>query len=215
MGVMRFDRFSPPFGLGWTLDDVENIIRFKHKYESDGPRQSEKKIDEMRSLRVAIRDLLNPELNTPGRPAKGSNTTVSGNDRGESYTIRRLKRDNPELARAVISGDMTANAAAIAAGFRKKTVSVKVEPEALRLLREVTVNSHGGDRRSPDAPIKIDNISLDSGGTSKSYTLDRLHREAPELYAEVAVERPGDCEAVRGASRYRRHDSPLTGGNRQ
>ncbi len=37
-----------------------------------------------------------------------------------TYTLRRLKRDNPELAEKVIKGEMTAHAAAIAAGIRKQ-----------------------------------------------------------------------------------------------
>lgn len=41
-----------------------------------------------------------------------------GNSR--EYTLRRLKRDAPELAEMVISGELSANAAAIEAGFRKR-----------------------------------------------------------------------------------------------
>ena len=49
------------------------------------------------------------------------------------------------------------------------------DEEALRLLREVVTDDHGGDRRSEEAQTKNDNIILGSEqGSSKDYTLDRL-----------------------------------------
>jgi hypothetical protein len=46
------------------------------------------------------------------------NSKDGGNS--ESYAIRRLKRDAPELAEQVLDGKMSANAAAVEAGFRTK-----------------------------------------------------------------------------------------------
>ena len=40
-----------------------------------------------------------------------------------TYALKRLKRDHPELAKQVINGDLSANAAAIQAGFRTKTIN--------------------------------------------------------------------------------------------
>lgn len=40
------------------------------------------------------------------------------------YVIARLKRDNPALAERVINGELSANAAAKQAGFRKERISV-------------------------------------------------------------------------------------------
>jgi hypothetical protein len=54
-----------------------------------------------------------------GRGHKASSNTT-GFDRGSTYLLRRLKRDRPDLAERVIAGEMSANAAAIEAGFRKK-----------------------------------------------------------------------------------------------
>lgn len=52
---------------------------------------------------------------------RGCVTTSVDDARGTAtYTLRRLKRDNPELAEKVIKGEMTAHAAAIAAGIRKQ-----------------------------------------------------------------------------------------------
>ena len=40
--------------------------------------------------------------------------------RGVTYTLRRLKRDRPDLLERVVSGELSANAAAVEAGFRKR-----------------------------------------------------------------------------------------------
>jgi len=64
----------------------------------------------------------------PGRGNKrGSNTTSFISDRGSNYNIRRLKRDHPELAQAVINGELSANAAAIQAGFRKPSLTISCD----------------------------------------------------------------------------------------
>lgn len=38
---------------------------------------------------------------------------------GKAYTLRRLEKDAPDLFNAVVGGDLSANAAAIQAGFRR------------------------------------------------------------------------------------------------
>lgn len=50
-----------------------------------------------------------------------NNITISTPDRGtsRSYTVARLKQQAPELFEKVVSGELSANAAAIQAGFRK------------------------------------------------------------------------------------------------
>jgi hypothetical protein len=52
---------------------------------------------------------------------QGDNIT-SKSDRGNSalYTLKRLKRDRPDLFQVVLGGGMSPNAAAIEAGFRKQ-----------------------------------------------------------------------------------------------
>lgn len=42
-----------------------------------------------------------------------------------TYALRRLKRDRPDLAEKVVAGEMSANAAAIEAGFRKPASPLK------------------------------------------------------------------------------------------
>ncbi len=49
---------------------------------------------------------------------QGCNATLKRGTR--AYTLARLKRDRPDLAQKVIDGELSAHAAAIKAGFRKK-----------------------------------------------------------------------------------------------
>lgn len=45
---------------------------------------------------------------------------------GDTYTLRRLKRDRADLADQVIAGTLSAHAAAIQAGWRKRTMTIPV-----------------------------------------------------------------------------------------
>lgn len=58
---------------------------------------------------------------------------IHGNTQG--YTLDRLHRDHPELYRRVVDGELSANAAAIEAGFRKRLV--QVEPTVDGVFRMV------------------------------------------------------------------------------
>jgi hypothetical protein len=79
-----------------------------------------------------------------GRPSKESNynvkelSAVGGNSR--SYTVSRLQREAPELFAQVVAGTLSANAAAIQAGFRKK-------PTALEMLLKAWKVATDDDRR--------------------------------------------------------------------
>lgn len=75
---------------------------------------------------------------------------VTGNSK--AYTVDRLKREAPELYEAVCRKDLSANAAAIKAGFRKKPTTVEVirkawvkltESERDELLKWMTTNLKG------------------------------------------------------------------------
>lgn len=58
---------------------------------------------------------------------QGDVITLKRGSTGRDYVIARLKRDDrPDLAERVLSGDLSANAAAIEAGFGKRKVSVPV-----------------------------------------------------------------------------------------
>ncbi len=56
---------------------------------------------------------------------------MKGNSK--AYTLSRLKRDAPELFKAVCDGEMSANAAAIKAGIRKVDTP---DEKALKALRK-------------------------------------------------------------------------------
>ncbi len=94
-------------------------------------------------LRQEVEDRLNPKLAKRGaNQHTGGGYIVTSSRRGnrESYTLRRLKRDNPTLAKRVIDGELSANAAAIQAGIRRKTITVPLDPEraAATLARHFT-----------------------------------------------------------------------------
>ena len=85
--------------------------------------------EDPKKVEAVIRD--DPECLTMFREAmkcQGKRTDLLGcesqlSDKGtgnRSYTLSRLERDAPELFEAVCSGEMSANAAAIKAGFRKQ-----------------------------------------------------------------------------------------------
>jgi hypothetical protein len=65
------------------------------------------------------------------------------------------------------------------------------DEEAAVLLREVTTERKGGDRKSEtykqSTKIKNNNIMVDPAvqGTSKAYQIERLKKEKPELYQKV------------------------------
>lgn len=59
------------------------------------------------------------------RKVDNSNFTTGGT--AEDYTRKRLARDHPDLYTQVLDGDLTANAAAIKAGFRHPTATVRLD----------------------------------------------------------------------------------------
>ena len=76
----------------------------------------------------------------PGRPSKdqenSDNVTIKserGNNR--AYTLDRLKRERPDLFAKVCDGELSANAAAIEAGFRKLKTPLET---ILKLLPKLT-----------------------------------------------------------------------------
>ena len=87
-------------------------------------------------------DRENPLFDEAGRPKNADNVSIKterefGNS--QSYLRRRLLRDKPKLYKRVIAGELSANAAAIEAGFRVKTITVPVDtPEnALKPLLRI------------------------------------------------------------------------------
>lgn len=86
-----------------------------------------------------VQQMINAELAAaPKHVGRGHRTDIVNPNSGNAatYALRRLKRDWPDLADQVVKGALTANAAAIAAGFRKKMISVPATDldAAMRIL---------------------------------------------------------------------------------
>jgi hypothetical protein len=76
-------------------------------------------------------------LPTNGAIGRGRNSfdTVKASGRGGNdriYTLRRLKRDRPDLFALVLDGTLSANAAAIEAGFRQRATPLNELTRAWR-----------------------------------------------------------------------------------
>lgn len=108
---VRFEHFldfvtTPPLeGLGTTAEQIKRLVRDDQDAE--------------RELRKAIKH--------QGRADFRNNITEVERGTDRSYTLERLHRDHPELADQVAAGDLSPNAAAIKAGFRKPTATVPVD----------------------------------------------------------------------------------------
>ncbi len=135
---LEFVVLPPPQGIGSTPEDVKTLVRLRHHHEKHDP-NLHARLEEMRQQ---VRSALNPELPGHGGDRQDDNVSLPaqpqyGND--ADYTLRRLKRDAPELAQRVLSGEMSTNAAAIQAGFRKRTISIPTD-DADRAARSIRAN---------------------------------------------------------------------------
>ena len=100
---------TEPFPRGWSEqpDKIEAIIKAD--------------VESLALFREAM-------VNGPGQPKMTEAKSISDNitntliDRGTSkaYTVSRLKRDRPDLFEKVVAGELSANKAAIEAGFRRR-----------------------------------------------------------------------------------------------
>jgi len=102
----------------------------------------------------------------PGRPKADEETPYNVRDlqvtcgNGKAYTLSRLKRETPELFASVVRGELSANAAAVKAGWRK----VKTP---LELLRAAWVRANAPERMAH---------------------LTGIRDELPELWSKVSRE---------------------------
>lgn len=120
----RFEHFvtTPPLkGLGASMRLIEKMLDSI----------------EMETERVAARDLLDRVTQKPRGGSKEINLNVDNihneNDLGRpsgtstAAALRRLRKDAPELHAEVLAGHLSAHAAMVKAGFRRKAVSVPVD----------------------------------------------------------------------------------------
>jgi hypothetical protein len=95
---------KPLAGCGWSPEKVEALIK-----------------DDAATLTL-WRDAITPSRGGDhlNGGTKNNNIIIAPQGTSRAYTLSRLKRENEELFERVIKGELSANAAAIEAGFRKK-----------------------------------------------------------------------------------------------
>lgn len=90
-------------------------------------------------LAARVRSELGGELAEQGKwerdeEGKGSDTTFHVG-RNATYLVSRLKRDEPELAQQVLTGKISANAAAVQAGIRHAYIRVRADDVQLAVVK--------------------------------------------------------------------------------
>lgn len=101
--------------LGLSAQAVETLLD-KSQHKADA-----------RAVRRLIREGIEPAAKHGGDREKGQGSVTTLPDRDQTYIVARLKRDHPDLARQVIDGQITPNAAAIKAGIRKPYIRVRAD----------------------------------------------------------------------------------------
>lgn len=122
----QFIELPYPVGVGSSVEQVKKIVLLKSRHETHPETAAN-----LAAMRAKVRALTEEESrevikNGGDRRGDGSSLTCQteqpsgqgGNSR--AYSIARLKRDRPDLADMVIAGELSANAAAVEAGFRKR-----------------------------------------------------------------------------------------------
>jgi hypothetical protein len=96
---------KPPLeGYGEKIEDVERMI-------ANDP-------EALADFREAVKEHGNNQHTAKSIPNNVREAKVTcGN--GKAYTLSRLKRETPELFASVVRGELSANAAAVKAGWRK------------------------------------------------------------------------------------------------
>jgi hypothetical protein len=111
-------------GLAWSLEDLRDYARGDPKATDALDRVTQRRAGGDRKSQAAK---INVSIAHVDRPTTGS----------AQRALRVLREKAPELHAKVLAGDLSANAAMIEGGFRKKTVTLTVEVEsAARTLRK-------------------------------------------------------------------------------
>lgn len=137
-----FDRFSDFItkpveegGCGWDANSVEALI------------SQSKDVEALTLWREAMTEKRGGDRRSEAA-IKGRNTTNDRKpDRGRAYTLTRLKTDRFDLYERVAAGELSANAAAIEAGYRKPSSAVAT---IIRLLPKLTPEQRADVRAALD-----------------------------------------------------------------
>lgn len=118
--VVRYDRFAdfvttqPLEGLGFTVDLLRNLCR-----------------DDRKALDALDQETANPNgTNRYSSSLHCNELDKTPQQNTTPGTLRRLRKDAPELHARVLQGELSPSAAAVAAGFRPRQVSVRVDDSA-------------------------------------------------------------------------------------
>ena len=99
---------EPPDGLGSTIEQIKDLCR------SD----------------TQTLDLIDKATqHEPYIHHDSNNVTITGNT--ATYALRKLRKDAPTLHEKVINNELSPHAAMVQAGFRKKTVTIPIEVDAI------------------------------------------------------------------------------------
>ncbi len=114
-------------GVGWSLENLKAVLSMHHRFEHLDPDIAAR----MATLRRTISELMTlPAQSHGGKRSRDLKDRQPDNVRLQNYgnsrdsTVARLKRDRPDLAQRVLDGEMSANQAAIEAGFRRYRLSI-------------------------------------------------------------------------------------------
>lgn len=121
-------------GLNTTPAELVKVIRLRH------PRESKPdvavRLDAMRSeVERLLREEIQPAAPV-GHPDKESTTLNGSRRRDAAATTARLKRDDPELAEKVVSGEISAYAAARTKGWKPPRIQVTTPERTAAHLRQ-------------------------------------------------------------------------------
>lgn len=108
-------------GLGFDSDQLPKVITLRHPHEGVSHIA-----ERMAAMRSGVIEELRAEIPAAlpiGRPAEKQCAT-SINTGTAHHVVKRLKRDDPELAEKVVRGEVTPNAAAREKGWRKPRIVV-------------------------------------------------------------------------------------------
>jgi hypothetical protein len=97
------------------------------------------------------------------------------------YTAARLARDHPELARSVAEGKLSPHKAAIRAGFRRPTTTVRIDnmPKLATSLRKKLTPSQVEELIAAKKPIIGHNMIYDI-----IYLYNQFIDDLPQTYPE-------------------------------
>lgn len=116
--LARFKTFTefvtthPPAGLGTDVDTLERLCR-----------------DDAEAITL-LRQATTRPVGKPSGDVVNHDNVMNKQGNTRAYTLDRLSRERPDLYQRVVGKELSANAAAIEAGWRKRAVSVQADPDA-------------------------------------------------------------------------------------